>query len=67
MRVAARIPRSLGVDFPVTELFQSPTIESLAMAIQEFQIAECSDEELLRLLDEMEAESAPESGPSEVV
>ena len=67
MRVAARIPRSLGVDFPVTELFQSPTIESLAMAIQEFQIAECSDEELLRLLDEMEAESAPESGTSEVV
>lgn len=58
MRVAARIPRYLGVNFPVTGLFQSPRTESLAVAIEDFQRYLYSYAELLRMLDDIDEQSA---------
>ena len=57
MRVAVRIQRSFDVDIPVSVIFANPTIAALAIVIDENLSSLQSDEDLLRMLDEIEAES----------
>ena len=65
MRVVLRIHRSFGVDVPVSVVFGNPTIASLAVVIEEMCASAHSDEEILRMLAEIEAESE-ERGSEEV-
>lgn len=55
MRVVARIRNVFELKFSVSCLFQNPTIESLAMTIDGMQTSMHSEEDLLRILDEIEA------------
>jgi hypothetical protein len=58
MRVVVRIRSVLDMDVPVACLFQNPTIESMAIAIDGMRSSMHSDEDLLRLLEEIEAMQA---------
>jgi amino acid adenylation domain-containing protein len=53
-RVMSRIREELDVDLPVRQLFESPTIEALAIAIVHGAVEQ--DEDLARMLSEIEAE-----------
>jgi acyl-CoA synthetase (AMP-forming)/AMP-acid ligase II/acyl carrier protein len=55
----ARIRKGFGVEISAPRLFQLPTIAELAEAIDEMRAAMLSDEDVLRLLDEIEATPAP--------
>jgi amino acid adenylation domain-containing protein len=55
MRVAAWIRSELELDMPVFVLFENPTVESLAKAIEGLRVSMHSEEDLLRMLDEIEA------------
>ena len=56
-RVLTRIHESLGVELDVGAVFDAPTIESLAIALLEAQMATVSEQEREALLDEVEQES----------
>lgn len=62
MRVAARLPGALGIELPVSTLFQCPTIKSLAIAIEDYQSTLYTDDELLRMLDEIDAVGPADRG-----
>jgi acyl carrier protein len=53
-RVMSRVREELDVDLPVRQLFESPTIEALAIAIVHGAVEQ--DEDLARMLSEIEAE-----------
>jgi acyl carrier protein len=55
MRIVVRIRSVLNMEVPVACLFQNPTIETLAMAIDEMRTSIRNDEDVLRLLEEIEA------------
>ena len=57
MRVVLRIHRSFDVDVPVSMVFGNPTIAALAIVIEEMRDSAHSDEEIMRMLSEIEAES----------
>jgi amino acid adenylation domain-containing protein len=59
MRVVTRIRRVFDLEVPVSCLFENPTIESLALAICAIQNSMHSEEDLLRILDEIEAMPVP--------
>jgi hypothetical protein len=50
----SRVREELDVDLPVRQLFESPTIEALAIAIVHSAVEQ--DEDLARMLSEIEAE-----------
>jgi hypothetical protein len=54
MRVVARIQRSHGLDVSVASVFLYPTIELLAAEIDRMRISMQSEEDLLRILDEID-------------
>ncbi|MES2390947.1 MAG: amino acid adenylation domain-containing protein [Acidobacteriota bacterium] len=54
MRVVVRLRSVFDVDISVADLFQHSTIESLAVAIEAMRLEAHSDEELLRMLAEIE-------------
>jgi acyl carrier protein len=55
MRMVVRIRSVLGIDVPIACLFQNPTIETLAMAMDGMRSSIQNDGDLLRLLEEIEA------------
>lgn len=55
MRVVARIRREFDLEVSVSCIFESPTIESLAIAIDGMRAEKHSEEDMLRLLDEIDA------------
>lgn len=57
MRVVLSIHRSFDVDVPVSMVFGNPTIAALAIVIEEMRDSAHSDEEIMRMLSEIEAES----------
>ena len=59
MQVVARLRSALDIEVPVSCLFQNPTLQSFTEAIQGLTASLQSDEELLQLLEELEA--MPES------
>lgn len=59
MQVELRLRKLLGVEIPVSRIFQSPTIAGLARAVEEMLDSMRSGNELLGILEELE--SMPES------
>ncbi len=57
MRVVVRIQNMFDVDISVAEVFANPTIAALAVIVAEMRASLHSDEDLLRMLEEMESES----------
>jgi len=53
--MVVRIRSVLGIDVPIACLFQNPTIETLAMAMDGMRSSIQNDGDLLRLLEEIEA------------
>ena len=53
---------AFGIDFPVSNLFQCPTIESLALAIEDYESTLYGDDKLLHTLDEIDAVRSAERG-----
>jgi acyl carrier protein len=54
-RVAARVQEAFGVALPLHTLFQAPTVEALSLQVARIQVAAHSEDEVLRLLGELEA------------
>jgi hypothetical protein len=55
MRVVARMQSIHDLDIPVSCLFLHPTIESLAAEVDVMRVSAHSDEDLQRILDEIDA------------
>ena len=55
VRVASRVQEAFGVSLPLHALFQAPTVESLSQRIALAQLEAQPDDEVLRLLAELEA------------
>ena len=62
MRAAVRLPRKLGINVPVPNVFQSSTIRSLGATIEDFQSTLHSDDERSHLLAEVEGIDLAERG-----
>ena len=60
-RVLSRLQRSFGVDLPLREIFQRPTIAGLAGLIDAASAQPTNDEELEALLDELDVLSEEET------
>ncbi|HEU4560571.1 MAG TPA: amino acid adenylation domain-containing protein, partial [Longimicrobium sp.] len=58
VQVVARVHEEFGVSLPLHALFQAPTIEALSLHIARVQLEARPDDEVLRLLAELEAEAA---------
>ncbi|HYW12687.1 MAG TPA: phosphopantetheine-binding protein, partial [Longimicrobium sp.] len=56
VKVVSRVQEAFGVSLPLHTLFQAPTIESLSQAIARAQLEAQPEDEILRLLAELEAE-----------
>jgi acyl-coenzyme A synthetase/AMP-(fatty) acid ligase/acyl carrier protein len=54
MQVVARIHRAFGVEVPLSRLFENPTIEGTALAVNEIRASACDEDDLARLLAEVE-------------
>jgi amino acid adenylation domain-containing protein len=54
VRVVARVQEAFGVSIPLHALFQAPTIETLSQAIAHAQLLAQPEDEILRLLAELE-------------
>ena len=50
----SRIRDEFHADFPVRRIFEAPTIEALALSVVESAFESESDEEMARLLSELE-------------
>lgn len=55
LQVVSRVRKAFNLDVPVSCCFQYPTIESLADAIEQLRAASQSNEQLRRILEEVEA------------
>ena len=55
MRIVVRIRSVLNMDVPVACLFQNPTIETLSAAMDWMRSSQDNPEDVLRLLEEIEA------------
>ena len=55
-QVISRLREGFSVELPLRVLFESPTVEELALAVAQAQAQEAGPEELERLLGEIEAE-----------
>jgi len=55
MQVMVRLRKAFDLEVPVACIFQNPTIESFAEAVDELHASMQSDAELLRILGELEA------------
>ena len=62
MRVMAWIRSVLNLEVPISSLFQRSTIESLAMEIEAMRTSMHSEEDLLRILDELDAMPTSNAG-----
>ena len=60
MQVEIRLRKAFGIEVPVARLFESPTVESFAEAVEAMVNAVDDEAELLRILGEIEA--MPEIG-----
>jgi hypothetical protein len=58
VQVASRIHEAFGVSLPLDVLFLAPTIELLSLRIARTQLEAQPEDEILRLLEELEATSA---------
>jgi acyl-CoA synthetase (AMP-forming)/AMP-acid ligase II len=58
-QLIARINQGFGVEISAPRLFQLPTIAEMAVAIDEIQTTMHSEEDLFRLLEEIDAMPAP--------
>ncbi len=56
VKVVSRVQEAFGVSLPLHTLFQAPTIESLSQAIALAQLEAQPEDEILRLLAELEAD-----------
>ena len=54
IKVLSRIREELGTEIPVSTMFQNPTIHDLAEAMVASQIGQTDDDELRRMLEELE-------------
>ncbi|MBE4753764.1 non-ribosomal peptide synthetase, partial [Corallococcus sp. ZKHCc1 1396] len=57
----SRIRQTFEVELPLRELFESPTVETLAVLVMEAQAAQVDPEELAALMAEMEEMSGDEA------
>jgi amino acid adenylation domain-containing protein len=58
VKVVARVQQAFGVSLPLHTLFQAPTIEALSQAIARAQLLAQPEDEILRLLAELEGAAA---------
>jgi acyl carrier protein len=54
MQVMVRIRDGLDLDVPISCLFENPTLESLAIAVNGIQASMHSNEDLIRMLEEID-------------
>lgn len=55
MQALTRIESCFGVEISVRHFFEQPTVDSLAVTVNELRALRYSDEELTRLLAEVES------------
>lgn len=65
VRIIGRILRSYQVDLPLPTLFDSPTVAAMALSITQQQAKKLDQDELDRLLSELEAEANAVPGDNE--
>lgn len=54
-RVISRVIAKVGIEIPLQSLFQSPTVAAMARAISQFGIKRLDQDDLAKLLDELES------------
>jgi amino acid adenylation domain-containing protein len=57
-RVASRLRKALGITVPVRLMFEAPTVAELALSLAQLQAESLGEEELRKLLDEIEGGSS---------
>ena len=59
-RILAAVRDEIGVELPVREIFDRPTIAGLALAVAEHRVSEVAGDEVARLLDNLDSLSDEE-------
>jgi acyl carrier protein len=63
-QVISRLREAFGLELPLRILFETPTVEELALAIAQARAEQAAPDELARLLEEIEKESPVPPAPS---
>ncbi|HEY7862309.1 MAG TPA: phosphopantetheine-binding protein, partial [Thermoanaerobaculia bacterium] len=63
-QVISRLREAFGLELPLRILFETPTVEELALAIAQARAEQAAPDELARLLEEIEKESPAPPAPS---